>query len=293
MDLRALRSFATLAEQQHFGRAAKALALSQPALSKQLRRLEEEIGAPLLDRGRHGASLTQLGRWFADEARRLIQQADQLLIRSQRAALGEIGLLKVGFGIATLELVPQIIARFRARYPGVDVELHDMPTADQFEALNQGRLDVGFVRLPAGAGLESLRVLDERIVLAQSSTRRRASGAIDLADLAAEPFVMLACAPHFHAHAMELCAEAGFRPRIVQEVNELTAVLAMVAAGSGVALVPASARRMRPRGVSYHALASRTATWTVGAAWLRRRKDRLLHAFLELVRREVGPAPSR
>lgn len=290
MELRLLRSFLVLAEQRHFGRASRALGLSQPALSKQLRQLEEEIGASLLDRSRHGAALTPMGRWFAEEVRLLVRRSDELLLQARRAAGGEVGSLSVGFGIATLELVPALVARFRLSHPGVDVKLREMDTASELEALRRGQLDVGFVRLPVGADLESLPVLEEQMVLVVPGQQGQAGRPASLARFASEPFVMLARerAPRFHDHALELCAAAGFRPRIVQEVSEMPTVLAMVAAGSGVALVPSSVTRMRVGGFSWRTLATASARWTIGAVWLRTGSDRLACDFVQLLRSELS-----
>src|SRR6266545_1723391 len=166
MELTRLRSFVILAERLHFGEAARLLNLSQPALSKQIRQLEDEIGAPLFDRGRHGARLTEVGSLFADEARRLLRQAEVALEQGRRAARGEVGRLAVGFGFSTVTLVPRVISKFRLRYPGVEIELRDMSTPEQIDALHAGRIHIGFVRLPAGKGLRQLPVLEDRLVLA-------------------------------------------------------------------------------------------------------------------------------
>src|SRR5262245_2934540 len=115
-----LRSFVVLAEQGHFGRSAELLGLSQPALSKRLRRLEEKVGAPLLERGRGPARLTPPGRVLLERARRLLRDADLAVAASRQAARGEGGLLRVGFGIASLaHLLPEAVRRFRKRFPDV------------------------------------------------------------------------------------------------------------------------------------------------------------------------------
>ncbi len=121
MEIRLLRSFQALAQQGHFGRAARGLHLSQPALTKQMRQLEEEVGGPLFVRGRHGAQLTSAGKLFSEEVDRLMLHADRVLDRVQRAARGEVGELRLGFGITTRFLVPRLVSRFRQSHPQVHV----------------------------------------------------------------------------------------------------------------------------------------------------------------------------
>src|SRR5690349_18860796 len=135
MDIARLRSFLTLADRLHFGQAARLLHVSQPALSKQIRFLEEEIGARLFDRDRHGVRLTSVGKILAEEARALVRQADAVLDRARRAGRGEIGRLSIGFGFSTLTLVPRVVSRFRQLSPNVEISLRDMSTPAQIDAL--------------------------------------------------------------------------------------------------------------------------------------------------------------
>src|SRR5262245_60909299 len=130
MDIREVRSFLILAEQSHFGRTARLLNLSQPALTKQIRRLEEDLGGALFVRSRHGTQLTSLGRLFQVEARDVIVDWDDLLAHTRRIACGEAGRLRLGFGMHTFELVPRAVVRFRKNLPEVDVSLRDMSTVE-------------------------------------------------------------------------------------------------------------------------------------------------------------------
>src|ERR1044071_3773497 len=133
MDITRLRSFVALADRLHFGQTAKQVHLSQPALSKQIRLLEEEVGAPLFHRDRHGVRLTSVGAALADDARDLVLQTDAVLERARRAARGEIGRLAIGFGLSTLTLVPCVVSRFRRERPHVEISMRDMSTVDQLE----------------------------------------------------------------------------------------------------------------------------------------------------------------
>jgi DNA-binding transcriptional LysR family regulator len=279
MDLHHLRSVLAVADQLHFGRAARLRHLTQPALSKQIRQLEDEIGGPLFIRGRSGVVLTALGRAFVEDARFLVRSADQTLIRSQRAARGEVGTLRIAFGIATADLVARAIARFRKLRADVQIELEDMSTTGQIEALRAGLLDFGFIRLPAPDDLASRLVVRERLVVAVPRERARTITWQD------EPFILLprAVSPSFHDHILRVCAELGVQPRAVQQARELATVLAFVAAGVGVSLVPASAVAGRGARIRALPLPSKLAVWSIGAVWRRDYADPTLAVFRDVV----------
>jgi DNA-binding transcriptional LysR family regulator len=285
MEIRNLRSFVTLAEQLHFGKAARLLHLSQPALSKQIRALEEELGGALFERSRHGSALTAAGRGFLVEARSLIAHADRVLASGQHAVTGSAGTLAVGFGVAVFELVPKLIAKLREQRPGVQITLRDLSTAAQIEALRSGSLDVGFLRLPAGDGFEAIPVHQERSVLVAPASYP----ARTLERCAGDPFVSIKpdVAPGFYAHTVRLCEHHGVHPRVVQEAREFATVLALVAAGTGVAIVPESTARTPMAGVRVQRLAGADATWQVGAAWRAKRNEPVLNAFIALVKAET------
>jgi DNA-binding transcriptional LysR family regulator len=292
MELRVLRSFLSLAEQGHYGRASRALHLSQPALTKQVQQLEEEIGAPLLVRGRQGAQLTPVGRHFAQEVSLLLRHADRVLDRGRRAARGELGELRLGFGVATRLLVPGLVSRFRRAHPEVQVTLQDMASPTQLEALASGTLDVGFVRLPVEGPLLHMPVLEDRLVLAVPEGR-----ATELADrprptLRVEPFVELGASrsPSFHDHVLRVCDAYGFRPRVAQSATEFFTVLALVAAGMGVAVVPSSVTQTPMEGLAYLPLAVPEARWRVGAAWTPGGPSPARDAFLALLRAQLEQA---
>ncbi len=290
MELRLLRSFQELARQGHFGRAARTLQVSQPALTHQVRTLEAEVGAPLFDRGRHGARLTPLGGRFAEDVAPLLQQADEVLARARRAARGEVGELRLGFGIATRLLVPRLVSRFRREHPEVQVVLRDMPSPVQLEAIERGALDVGFVRLPVQRPLSIMPVIEDRLVLAVPGARAGELARRPRQDLRDEPFVVLSPerSPNYHAHVLAVCRRYGFSPRIVQTASEFFTVLALVAAGMGVAVVPSGVTATRIEGVSFVPLNVPEARWRVGAAWIGRARSPVRDAFLALLRAELA-----
>ena len=278
---------AALADTLHFGRAAERLHVSQPALSKRLKKMEEEVAGPLLVRGYRDVRLTEAGRLMAERARRLLQESAATVALAQRAARGEAGLLRIGFGIASiLGLVPDVLLRFRRACPEVQLQLTDMSTPDQISALANREIDVGFVRSPLSDGRLHMRpVLDERLVAAlgpRSPWVPRAG----LRSVAREPFIIIARSrsASFYDHALSVCAAAGFAPRIVQEASELFTVLSLVRAGLGVSLVPRSAALIRLPGVRFRELTTPKAAWNIAVAWHRDSSDApLVKRFVEMV----------
>src|SRR6185436_14054040 len=193
IDLVDLEAVVALAETLHFGHAANRLHVSQPALSKRLRKLEGRIGGPLMVRRYRDVRLTEAGRLLAGRGRHLLNESAATLALSQRAARGEAGVLRIGFGIASiLGLLPGVLLRFRRSYPDVELQLRDMSTPEQVNALGEGTIDVGFVRLPVSdVRLQMRPVIHERLVAALGPrspwTPRRG-----LPSVAAEPFIIIA-----------------------------------------------------------------------------------------------------
>ncbi|WP_394827785.1 LysR substrate-binding domain-containing protein [Pendulispora albinea] len=290
MNFDRLRSFVVLAERLHFGAAARLLNLSQPALSNQIRLLEEELGAPLFDRGRHGAALTEVGKIFLEEARGLILHADRVLEIGRRAGRGETGRLSIGFGFSTLTLVPRLLAKFRKRRPEVRIDLREMATHSQLDALREGRIHVGFVRVPAGKEFRQLLVLEDRLMLVVPKSQRKEQRRIDLGDFRGSPFILpqRSLSVSYHDHILRMCSHHGFHPRVIQESHESSTIPALVAAGLGVALVAESQLRTRIEGIVVHALDDEMARWKVGAAWRKSEGSPLTSEFLDILRDELA-----
>lgn len=289
MEMREIRSFVTLAEQLHFGRASELLHLSQPALTKQIRRMEGELSGDLFVRGRHGTHLTSLGQQFLRGARTLLRDFDELVDRTGRVARGETGRLRIGFGFHTFELVPRIVVRLRKSIPSSEITLRDMSTNEQIEALRNEKIDLGFIRLPVSGDFETRAVIEDRVMLVSGLSPEFPPG-LTLAECRHQPFVLISRerAPTFHGHVLSLCAKNGFHPRIVQEVPEVTTALALVRAGLGLAMIPQSFGTSRFAGVRFHILKDDEAKWTVGAAWRRGDTNTVLHRFLALLKPEIA-----
>jgi len=290
MDLRRLRYFTTVAEERHFGRAARRLRIAQPPLSRQIQALEEELGFRLFERSSRHVRLTPAGEALLAGTPRVFEAVDLAIRDARRAAAGQAGRLVVGYpsSVAFTGLV-EILRAFRARSPDVEVVLRELPPQEQIDALLDGRMDVGFVRAPVDQPELATRIVRrETLVVALPEDHPLAKRErIPLELLTREPFVTFprTRGAAFFDMLMRLCHEAGFTPRIVQEAPQLDLV-SLVAAGFGVAIVPGSVRAARRPGVVFRAIkGSPRADLLV--VWPRHSDVRLpvVRDFLEVVER--------
>ena len=293
LELSELHSFLVLTNHLHFGQAAEELRVSQPALTKQIQRLEVKVGGPLLIRGYRRVALTPAGEILRDRARSLLRESEIAEHMARLAVSGKAGLLRIGFGITSLAAgLPDILTRFRQRFPQVHVSMRDMPTPDQVEALEDGNIDVGFVRLPIErTELASVPVLQETLVVAVPRGMSYRGG---LAGLRKEPFVVMSrsLSASLFDHVVRTCRTAGFSPRIVQEASELFTVLNLVRAGVGVSLVPRAVSLMRVPGVRLMDTSLAEAKWKIGLAWRKLdESDPLVRNFVNLARQPRNAAP--
>jgi DNA-binding transcriptional LysR family regulator len=288
MELSQVEAFLAVVDERHFGRAAARLHLAQPALSKRVQRLEASLGVRLLERSPRGVTLTDAGEAFLGEARRVTAQAARAREAARSAGRGEVGRLAIGFSPAAANAVlPAVVRRFRAERPGVAVELHELWSADQWEALAAGRLDAGLGQSPEPAAVPDLTaqvIREDRLVVALPDGHRLAGAAeIELAALAGEAFVLFPRrhAPAYFDEIVAACLAAGFSPRIVQEVKEIDATLGLVAAGVGISLLPQSATALRRDGVGYAALAGSSPVSRTAILWRDGAVSPMLQAFID------------
>jgi DNA-binding transcriptional LysR family regulator len=290
MELRHLRYFVTVAEELHFGRAAERLGMAQPPLSQQIKALEQQIGVLLLLRTKRHVELTAAGTVFADEARKILTQADQAVHIAQRAARGEIGQLEVGFvSGAVYGKVPSIFRLMRTRYPEISLVLRDLTTEEQMEAIQAHRLDIGLIRPPviASRSLAMQVIAREPLVIVLPRTHRLARRRkISLKALAGERFLQVPrhVAPGFYDQFISICTGAGFFPQIVQEARTTQTIVSLVAVGMGVSIVPASLRRLQRTGVVYRPLEGPAPTTELAVIWRLDDENQALYRFLEIIR---------
>jgi len=247
MELRQIRSFLSIAETLHFGRTAELIHLSQPALSLQIRALEEDVGVRLFERNRRKTTLTAAGVVFRDDAAAALSQLDQAIRGARLAAHGKLGVLRIGFiSTAGTEIVPHIFRQFRAQNPEVKFSLRAIPTADQVQMLQTGALDIGFLRLPLGvqSTLDVVTVHQERFVLVvQASHSLAKRKRVRLSEVSGQDFVMYerTYAPGFHDLIFGMLRDARIVPNISQTAAELSTLISLVDAHMGVAILPLSA----------------------------------------------------
>jgi DNA-binding transcriptional LysR family regulator len=294
LELSELHSFLVLTNHLHFGQAAEELRVSQPALTKQIQRLEAKVGGPLLIREYRRVTLTPAGEILRDRARSLLREAEIAEHMARLAVSGKAGLLRIGFGITSLAAgLPDILTRFRLRFPEVHVSMRDMSTPDQIEALEDGNIDVGFIRLPVErAEIVTVPVLEEMLVAAVPGGMSYRGG---LSGLQKEPFVVISrsVSASLFDHLVRTCRAAGFSPSIVQEVNELFTLLNLVRAGVGVSLVPRSVSLMRVPDVRLLDTNLAEAKWLIGLAWRKLDQlDPLVRNFVSLARQPHKATPT-
>ncbi len=295
MELRHLRYFVATAEELNFRRAAERLHVAQPALSVQIRQLEEEIGVELLERDRHHVALTSAGRVFLERSHRILRAADEAVRAAGRAARGETGQLAIGF-IAQLsyEWLPNVLRSFRERVPNVEITLTELTPTRQIEELVARRLDLGIIGLGLPDPHEELEVAvmsEEPLVAALPHDHPLASRRqLALADLAKEKFIFTTRtdSPAYTPWLLGLCYRAGFEPAVAMEADRSPSAVNYVAAGFGVAIFPAQLGRLNMPSVRFVPLDDTTPKYQLCVAWRKDNQSPALARFIATARTVVG-----
>ncbi len=260
MDSRQLRYFVAVARERNFTRAAETLHIAQPPLSRAIQQLEDECGLALLDRTRRPLALTDAGRLLFEQSVQVLDRIEEMkamVARLRGAAFTRLG---IGFVASTLyEYLPEIIRCYRAARPGVELTLLEMTTLEQVAALKQGRIDIGFGRITfTDATIERTLLRNERLCVALPQTHRLSSGTgmLTLDDLADDALVVYPKAPRpsYADQVLALFRTRVLKPKRLHEVRELQTALGLVAADTGVCIVPASVERLRRDNVVYRPL---------------------------------------
>ncbi|MGE5641293.1 MAG: LysR substrate-binding domain-containing protein [Clostridia bacterium] len=290
-EIRQLRYFIAVAERLHFGRAAEALHISQPPLSRAIRALEADVGADLFVRNRRRVELTPAGARLLEDSRRLLAQLARTAQEVRGLAAGERGRLRIGFvSLADFGVLPALLKGYKAAHPGVRLALREMLSPEQAAALLAGELDFGLL-LPPVAGVEQLEhvvVQREHFVVALPAAHRLAGGRgkISVSALAGEPFVVAPreIAPGLYDIVSGLAARAGISLNIAQEAIQMQTVVSLVSSGLGAAIVPASIANLGRRGVVYREIADRHPRLDVWLAWPRGALSAPAAEFLKMAR---------
>jgi DNA-binding transcriptional LysR family regulator len=293
MELRHLRYFVAVGEEQHYGRAAQRLRVAQPALSRQIQDLEDEVGFKLFERLPRGVKLSAAGKLFLEDARRILQQVSEAAARAARVARGQSGTLRIGFteNASWHGVVPDSLRKFRQRQPDAELQLHPAGSVDQVDDIRSGRVDAGFVfNLPANdEELDRLPVALQHVELAVpkghpfSKIKR-----LRLRDLVDAPFVWFPRreAPAFYDRLMHECYRGGLKsPRIVQEAANEATILSLVSHGMGVGWVNGTARWRCPRQVVILSITDLNMPLPMALAWRKDNTSPLLASFIADVQR--------
>jgi DNA-binding transcriptional LysR family regulator len=291
MELRHLRYFTALAEELHFGRAAEAVFVAQSTLSQQIRTFEDEIGVQLFERSSGGVELTEAGRTFLPYAERVLREARRAESVARAAQEGLAGLLTITYeGTAMRNGLPAVIKAFQAERPHGELDLLELTTREQVNALHEEETDVAFLFLPInerGLRVDTLFAAPMVAVLPQAH-RLADRDTVPLRELDGEPHVIWARsgAPRIHDAYVRACHEAGFTPTIIQEIERGESFLGLVEAGLGVSIAHASNVQIQRPGVRYAKIVEPTVPLTLGVASRRDDDSPLLDRFLETVKAE-------
>ncbi|MBD8737559.1 LysR substrate-binding domain-containing protein [Sphingomonas sp. CFBP 13706] len=258
-DLSQLRCFVAAADELHFGRAAQRLNMTQSPLSRQIQLLERILDVMLLERTSRQVRLTPAGSAFLIEARRILRLAESAALSARRVARGDAGRVVIGFtAVSGYDLMPRIVAQAIARLPNIALELREMVTSEQVDALVTGLIDVAFVRPPIDRHeFESVCVLREPLIAAlPAGDPRQARGVLVPADFDGLPLIMYARqgAGYFHEMLLKLFAEAGAEPDYVQHVTQIHSMLGLVRAGLAAAIVPQAATSLHMTDVQFRTI---------------------------------------
>jgi DNA-binding transcriptional LysR family regulator len=293
MELRHLRYFVAVGEDQHYGRAARRLRVAQPALSRQIQDLEEEVGFKLFERLPRGVKLSAAGKLFLEDARRILQEVSEAAARAGRVARGHSGTLRVGFteNASWRGVVPKSFRRFRELQPDVELQLQLSTSLGQLEAIRSGRLDAGFVfNMPkAEPELDQLPVAMQRIELAVPKGHPLTKlKKLRLRDLTDAPFVWFPRreSPAVYDRLMRECYRGGLKsPRIVQEGLNEAIILSLVSHGMGVGWVMGTARWRCPENVVILSIVDLNMPMALALAWRKDNTSPLLARFIGEVQR--------
>jgi DNA-binding transcriptional LysR family regulator len=289
MEFRHLRYFLVLAEELHFGRAARRLSISQPPLSLNIQQLEASIGARLFTRNSKQVALTAAGLAFVPAARALLEQAAQAASHARDVGQGMAGSLTIGFaGTMLYSGLPKILERFQAQHPLLRLMLKELSSSEQLIELSHDRLDIGFVhttRVPAE--LSQILVSSQAFVGCLPSGHALArQPLLSIKQLQGEPFAVVsrAVSPDYHDRILAICLEAGFYPEIRYELRHWLSVVSLVSQGMGVALVPAALSQSAMAGTAFVPLDRATTPYDTHCLWKTSRDNPALAAFVDAVR---------
>ncbi|NMZ01611.1 LysR family transcriptional regulator [Pseudomonas proteolytica] len=291
--IRHLWLFLAVAEEQNFGRAAKRLGMSQPPLSEQIQVLEQALKVKLFDRSRRGAKLTPVGAAILPAVRKFADQLERLELAVEEAVAGQSGMLTIGaISTAMFDVLPGLIEQLKNDYPHLTVSVREIDSVEAIPALEAGDIDLAFARLDGdlGASIKSLPLTQDRLVVALPSDHPLAARTrISLSSLATEPLVMFSrkVSPVYFDNLIATCRASSFSPRVLHEVRSVASQIAFVSCGQGIALVPASLKKLAPDNVVFRALIQKLNVVTTAVAWNADRPNPLVQELVTRLQSRV------
>ena len=289
MELRHLRYFTAVVQWKGHREASRRLHVSQPAISRTIADLEDELRLKLFSRTKRAAELTPEGEIFYAEAVECLARVGRAVQTAQRAAKGEVGQLSIGFlGSATSTFLPELVRTFKAQHPGVTLTLQELTPVQQEAAFEKGLIDVGFTRTLTS---EQSKIFSSRVLYCDPmmavlpASREMKTKSVRLADLSKESFVLFhrEGAPPLFDTITRMCNKAGFSPRVDCEPDMMQTVLTIVEAEQGVSIVPACVRNLRSDGVRFYRLQPDDVRVELVAAWKKQAPSVALRAFLDVI----------
>lgn len=293
MELRQLQYFVVLAEELHFSRAAQRLHISQPPLSVAIKQLEGQLNAQLFERSSKEVRLTAAGQHLLVQARDILERSRRAALDTRAVAQGMAGCLRLGFvGSSMYRGLPQALAQLHARHPQIRVDLHELNSAEQVAALQQGKIDLGLMHTSVTpAGLQACTLLQEPFMVCLPADHRLAPQAqVKVASLAQERLVLFsgAVSPEYFRSIHSLCLRAGFEPELRHEVRHWLSVLSLVSSRQGVSIVPACLQRVGMPGVVFRPLHANYAHSEMQAMWRPEPCHPLVQALLEHLKAQIA-----
>ncbi|WP_245409957.1 LysR family transcriptional regulator [Pararhizobium haloflavum] len=287
METRLLKSFVCLAEELHFSRAAERLNIAQPALSRQIKLLEERLGVMLVRRTKRSVALTPAGIIFKTRCHRLLDELEDARQEAQRVAAGQEGRLAVSFlHSSTYGIMPHLLRAFRTAHPRAVLELYEMTITDQLHALREGKVDVGLIRPPVADETIRTRFLGaQRFIIALPQSHPLAGNTnLSLHALRNDPFISFTerHSPLFYARIVAMCETAGFVPRVAQHATQIHTIVGLVSAGMGVSILPEVAKNLSLSNVSFAEITDKPPSVEMCLGWRSDNASPILDSFVEI-----------
>lgn len=281
--------FLAVAEEKHFGRAAKKLGMTQPPLTQQIQVLEQSLKVQLFDRSKRNVQLTPVGLAILPAVKRFAEQVERLELAVNEAVAGHTGMLTIGaISTAMLDVLPPLLDSMKAQYPEIVISIKEIDSAEAIPALQNGDIDLAFARLTGemGEGIELLPLSSAELVVALPKHHRLAGASrIAIRELMNEAWVMFSrhLSPVYFDSITAACRSEGFSPRIIHSARSVASQIAFVGCGQGIALVPDSLERLSPANVVTVPLDNPIEVVTTAAAWSVQRNNPLVDKFIALI----------